>query len=144
MFTRIVVVLLSLLALVAGKAATKLFSEKQSHQRYMWKEFMRNYNKQYSSPAIEESRFGYFLANLKIADERNAREVQVGGNAVHGITKFFDQDAQEFRKYFLGSKKPDSASNATELGAWHVKQVNPNPNPNPNIVTLTPTITLTS
>jgi hypothetical protein len=83
----------------------------------MWAEWMRSFNKQYSSPAIAEQRFAYFVANLKLADERNQQELEKGGNAVHGITKFFDQDAEEFRKYFLGSKsgKAPTDANTTAL-----------------------------
>jgi C1A family cysteine protease len=70
----------------------------------MFAEWMRSFNKQYSSPAIAEQRLGYFAANLKLADERNLQEIEKGGNAVHGVTRFMDQDVEEFKKYFLGNK----------------------------------------
>lgn len=81
---------------------------------------MRSYNKQYSSPAIEESRFNYFVNNLKLADARNLAELEKGGTAVHGITKFFDNDEKEFQTYFLGSKssfKPSETNNTLKTVA---------------------------
>ena len=93
--------------------------------RYMWAEWMRSFNKQYSSPAIAEQRFAYFVANLKLADERNQQEIDKGGNAVHGITKFFDQDAEEFRKYFLGSKSGKAPTDANTTALTEMRKVAP-------------------
>ena len=109
----IVVALVALFAVFAGasreanrdrRSFVRLFTKNEEHQRFMWQEYIRTYAKSYSSPAIAESRFKNFIANLKLADERNEKEVAAGGEPVHGITKFFDQDAKEFQQYFLGAK----------------------------------------
>lgn len=92
----------------------KLWTDNEQHQRFMFTEFIRNYGKQYSSPAISEQRFKYFLNNLKLADVRNEAEVAAGGSPVHGITKFFDQDEKEFSMYFLGARpQTDASANAS-------------------------------
>jgi len=86
------------------KHLQKLFTDNVEHQRFMFSEFIRNYAKQYSSPAIADSRFKNFVNNLKLADRRNEEAVAAGGEPVHGITKFADQDEKEFREYFLGAR----------------------------------------
>ena len=110
MFARVLVILALVASVVTGKAVPRLFSEKESHQHFMWREFVKTFAKTYSSPAIESMRRGYFLNNLKLADERNQRELEKGGSAVHGITKFFDNSEAEFKKYFLGAIKPEEAN----------------------------------
>jgi C1A family cysteine protease len=106
----LLVVLVSLFCLAKAhkkdhvKRLQKLFTENEKHQRFMFSEFIRNYAKQYSSPAIAETRFKNFVNNLKLSDRRNEEAVAAGGEPVHGITKFADQDEKEFREYFLGAR----------------------------------------
>ena len=40
----------------------------------------------------EESIFRVFESNLKLIDERNARELAAGGEECHGLTKFYGHD----------------------------------------------------
>mmetsp|Transcript_27708 Transcript_27708/g.61126 ORF Transcript_27708/g.61126 Transcript_27708/m.61126 type:complete len:335 (+) Transcript_27708:34-1038(+) len=93
--------------LMAGTAAAgtvgRIYSEDATHQKYLFDAFMREHGKSYATMDEEVTRFGHFIANLKIADERNQAELAAGGSAVHGITKFSDLSAEEFKARFLGS-----------------------------------------
>jgi C1A family cysteine protease len=90
-------------ALLAGAAQARLYSDDPVSQKYMFDQFKREYNRNYSTMDEESRRFTHFIANLKIADERNEAERAEGGTAIHGITKFSDLSADEFRNKMLGS-----------------------------------------
>jgi len=84
----------------------------------MFEGFKRDYAKSYSSPAEEHTRFVNFVANLKIADERNLAEKQNNGTALHGITKFSDLTQDEFSFGYLKSdpsKKVQSTAEIVEI-----------------------------
>jgi C1A family cysteine protease len=81
----------------------------------MFDTFVREYNKQYSSDHERQNRFINFVQNLKIADERNEAERQSNGTAVHGISRFMDLSAQEFKDNYLGSKKFDKEEYKSDL-----------------------------
>ena len=49
----------------------------------MWDSFKSEHGKTYSADE-ESKRFGIFVENLKVADERNAKEAAAGGSAQHG------------------------------------------------------------
>jgi len=93
------VVLVSILGVVSGK----LFTDNQSHQKFLWEQFKQEHKKSYDSTDIETMRFNYFLENLKVADLRNDAEIQNKGSAVHGITKFADLSQAEFAAKYLKS-----------------------------------------
>lgn len=108
---------------VLSVANAKLFSEDKVHQKFLWDDFKLSYGRNYASQEEETLRFGHFLANLKIADERNAAERAVGGGAQHGITKFFDLHQDEFENKMLKSdptKKVGDAEVATISGEVNV------------------------
>eukprot|EP00618_Florenciella_parvula_P036491 CAMPEP_0119483076 /NCGR_PEP_ID=MMETSP1344-20130328/10639_1 /TAXON_ID=236787 /ORGANISM="Florenciella parvula, Strain CCMP2471" /LENGTH=333 /DNA_ID=CAMNT_0007517539 /DNA_START=64 /DNA_END=1065 /DNA_ORIENTATION=+ len=92
MFSKIVLAL----ALVAG-ANAKLYTEHKESQRYMWNSFKADFNKVYENAEEEAARFETFVRNLAIIDQRNAAET---GTATHGITKFADLSAAEFKEHY--------------------------------------------
>jgi len=69
-------------------------------ERRLFAEFMRTYNKQYSSDEFV-TRFANFRSNLKEIDARN--KLRTG--ATYNITKFADMSREEFRKYPCGVNK---------------------------------------
>lgn len=82
----------------------KLFTEDVHAQKNLWENFKAEFKPEYADDAEEKRRFGYFLENLKIADERQLAEHRVGGSAVHGVTVFSDLTDAEF-KTRLGFKR---------------------------------------
>ena len=70
-------------------------------QKYMWEQYKQDWHKSYETQAHEQKAFGAFVANLKLADERNAAEAMVNGTAVHGITKFSDLTSEDFAARYL-------------------------------------------
>jgi C1A family cysteine protease len=101
------------LAIVAG-ASAKLFSEDHTHQKYMWEAFKAEHNKAYSTMEEETQRFGFFLENLKMADQRTDAEMKNKGTAIHGITKFSDMSQAEFESRLLTSD-PSMKGTADEV-----------------------------
>jgi len=104
---------------VLSVANAKLFSEDKVHQKFLWDDFKSSYGRNYETQDEETLRFGHFLSNLKIADERNAAERAVGGGAQHGITKFSDMHQDEFENKMLksdASKRLGTAEVATIAG----------------------------
>jgi len=81
------------LALFFGSASAALFTADATSQKYLWEQFKADFGKSYATQAEENSRFEIFVANLKIADERNAADT-----ATYGITKFSDMSAEEFKR----------------------------------------------
>jgi len=84
----------------------------------MWNTFKSEHNKKYTTATEDAKRFAIFVDNLKLIDERNARELANGGESCHGITKFADLSVDEFKAQFLTAIKPSEASeaNVVELG----------------------------
>jgi len=101
-----------LIATVFATASARVFTNEPSHQKLMWENFKRDHAKSYATMAEENTRFGYFLANLKLADERNTAEAKMGGSAVHGITPFSDLSQAEFASRFLKSDPTLRSKNA--------------------------------
>lgn len=67
---------------LAGANAAGLFSEDLKVQQYSFEQFKMEYGRNYASADEEKTRFGHFISNLKIIDERNQAET---GSAVHGM-----------------------------------------------------------
>mmetsp|Transcript_36638 Transcript_36638/g.72578 ORF Transcript_36638/g.72578 Transcript_36638/m.72578 type:complete len:331 (+) Transcript_36638:64-1056(+) len=87
MFSKIVLAL----ALAAG-ASTRLFTEDEKSQKYMWVNFKAEHGKTYATMEEEMERFTTFVGNLKVIDARNLLDT-----ASHGITKFADMSTEEFK-----------------------------------------------
>jgi len=90
----------------------KLMVEDPEQQKYMWEQFKAEWGKSFVTMEEEIGRFSNFIANLKIADQRNLQERLNGGEAVHGITKFFDLSQDEFKAKYL---KSDPSMRANSL-----------------------------
>merc|ERR1719262_511357 len=73
------------------------------YPRFM--EFVEKFKRQYSSAAEANGRFLNFKANLAKIAERNAR-----GQEKHGVTKFADWSAEEFKRWSLGYRKNHAAA----------------------------------
>jgi hypothetical protein len=102
-----IAILVSFLASVAANSQL-FYTEDAFMQRNLWNHFKSNYGKQYTTSEEDTTRFGHFLQNLKLVDERNAANIKAGGEAVHGVTQFSDLSQDEFaRRYLLSdpSKK---------------------------------------
>jgi len=68
----------------------------------LFEEFLELNEREYDSSSDEYStRYDNFLASLDLADERNKAEELIGGEAIHGVTKFSDYSNNEFLEYFL-------------------------------------------
>jgi C1A family cysteine protease len=82
-------------------------------------EFMRVYNKQYSSGQEFQKRFKIFSENLARIDDLNAKST----GARYNVTKFADMTREEFRQYPCGvdklssltSQRPDFKPNYADL-----------------------------
>mmetsp|Transcript_19359 Transcript_19359/g.17577 ORF Transcript_19359/g.17577 Transcript_19359/m.17577 type:complete len:328 (+) Transcript_19359:53-1036(+) len=101
-------------AAILSCATAKLFTEKPTHQKYLWESFKRDFGKSYETMEEESRRFNHFLENLKIADLRNEAEIRAGGSAVHGITKFSDLSQSEFESRYLKAD-PTQKSNGAQV-----------------------------
>ena len=66
-----------------------VYTSDSSKQKQLWEAFKKEYNKQYVTIEEETHRFGIFIENLKIADERTEKEKKAGGTATHGILSLF-------------------------------------------------------
>lgn len=58
----------------------------------------------------DRTRFGIFVDNLKIIDERNSLETNT---AIHGINKFTDLSHDEFKERYLTAHRPSSGAKRT-------------------------------
>jgi C1A family cysteine protease len=108
------------LAILLASANAKLFSEDHKIQKAMWHRFKEDFGITVSADE-DEMRFGHFLSNLRLADERQAKEKALGGTATHGITKFMHLSRDEFR-VLLGSKKPAGHVSKFEKASRPVKK----------------------
>lgn len=106
---------------VAAAANAKLYSSDVVLQKYMWETFKTEHNRDYATAEEEAQRYGFFLENLKLADQRNEAEKKVGGSAKHGITKFSDLSQTEFSGRFLSadlSKKTPIAQRENVVSSY--------------------------
>jgi hypothetical protein len=71
-------------------------------------------NLQYETVLEETTRFGHFQNSLSDIDERNIKEQESGGSAVHGVTPFSDLSSTEFSTKYLGFKATDSKKKSSE------------------------------
>jgi len=115
MFAQLIV-LIAVLAVATGR----LYTDKTTHQKYLWENFKTEHGKSYETMEEEIKRFNFFIESLKVADLSNDAEARNGGSAVHGITKFSDLSQSEFESTYLKadiSKKTKNAEVVTQLAA---------------------------
>jgi len=75
-------------------------------QESLFADFITTYGKTYGDDKTSEeytTRWTYFQSNLALADARNTGEAIMGGDAIHGITKFADLSQDEFESTYLMS-----------------------------------------
>jgi len=102
------------LAMLAVPSMGRLFNEDPVLQKTMFDNFKREHGRSYKTMDEETHRFANFIANIRKADDRNDAELNAGGSAAHGITKFSDYTDDEF-KGLLGSDPSLKKSEGTIL-----------------------------
>jgi hypothetical protein len=81
--------------------------------------FKKNFNKIYDSKEEEAHRFMVFKENLKLIEERNARDT-----AQHGVTKFADLTPLEFDRQFTNYRpaEKDGKREATKFHKFNIDE----------------------
>ena len=102
-------------ALAASNVQAAFYTEDKSVLRSTWADYKLKWEKTYATVEEETLRFNIFVDNLQIVDERNARELELGGNAVHGLTRFSDLSQNEFRNTYLTSITTPGASAGADI-----------------------------
>ena len=87
---------------MAKSGAIMYTSLPSTDREYLFQSYKSAHSKTYANEE-ETKKKKHFEDFLALIDERNAKERSNGGSAVHGITKFADLSAHEFRTYFLSS-----------------------------------------
>jgi cathepsin L len=94
--------ILSLLASASITANAVLSTAGSSYlSRERFEVFKKEHAKLYESIEEEEKRFSIFEEKIESIAKKNAALIELGHDAVHGITRFADLTADEF-KFFLG------------------------------------------
>jgi C1A family cysteine protease len=78
-----------------------LFSNNTAVLKAHFDSFVTGFGRTYDSQEEKHSRFQIFSENLKLIDERNLAELNAGGHAKHGITRFSDLTQEEFKARYL-------------------------------------------
>lgn len=101
-----------------------LFTENESAQRVLWEAFKAEHSKTYASEAEETTRFGYFVDNLKLADEHQAAAAGSGidDHSRHGITQYFDLDLRNIETPAIVAPGLDDAA-AAESTSKHLRKM---------------------
>ena len=99
MFSKVVVALALL-----GSASAKFYSNNTEHMTYAFRQFVAEHNRHYPTMKEELKAYNTFVENMKVVDERNAKEIAAGGSPVHGVTKFADMSQADFEARYLTSK----------------------------------------
>jgi len=86
--------------LVAGVSATTVTP---AHLE-AFQAFATKFGKTYSNDAEWARRAGVFAENIARVEKLNTEHLLAGGEAVHGITKFMDMSAEEFKAMYLTYK----------------------------------------
>jgi hypothetical protein len=98
------VIATGLLATLGAAVTTDYNGLTSDRLKTLFDNFKKRHNRFYSTMDEESHRYNVFVSNLKLIDERNARETAAGGNAVHGVTRFADLTQQEFADRFLDTQ----------------------------------------
>jgi len=77
-------------------------------------DFQVAYDKSYSDMEFPK-RLAIFADNLERVNVRNAQQVLLGGDAVHGVTKFMDLTPEEFKAMYLTYKHENVTVHAPYL-----------------------------
>lgn len=94
--------LCAILSLAYSATAAKFYSDNEAFNKFQFDDFKKSFSRNYATKDEESLRYGVFLSNLKLIDERNAQHILHGGRgAVHGINKFADMSQEEFKEKYL-------------------------------------------
>ena len=111
MLSKLVLAIAGFSAASASVSKPKLYTpDDATMMEEKWAAFKEEHDRRYHE-SEETHRYDVFTTNLKLADERNEREISLNGTARHGITKFSDLTQAEFDAQFLNSK-PNPGTNA--------------------------------
>jgi C1A family cysteine protease len=94
-------------SILATSAVAELYQSTPQSVKLMFEAFKADHSVTYQTMEEESNRYGIFLQNLRTIDERNAAERAAGGSAVHGITRFSDLTATEFKNRYLRYEPTD-------------------------------------
>jgi len=97
----------AILAAGVVAAQARFFTNNTDSLLNLWRTFKQEHSRHYEEEE-DNTRFQVFVENLKLIDERNARDT-----AIHGINKFSDMSQDEFRQKFLTGKRPASKEGRT-------------------------------
>jgi C1A family cysteine protease len=84
----------------------------------LFNDFVIKYEKRYDSLEELNNRFVIFKSTLVRIAERNAHNIRLGGEAIHGVTEFADLTQEEFKRTRLMRNLPYRAPNA--IGDYNV------------------------
>lgn len=87
-------------ATVAASSASAVDETPIENLKMMFEQFKTDFNKKYHD-GEENHRFGNFVQTVRTIRERNAADKASGGSAMHGINKFADLSADEFKARYL-------------------------------------------
>lgn len=90
-------------AMMGATNSPTLYTTDSFKQHDMWAQFKYEFNRSYTADE-EQTRFGIFIDNLKVIDERN----QEDEDAVHGVTQFSDMTQGEFKFTMLMARPNDN------------------------------------
>jgi C1A family cysteine protease len=125
-----------LLAAVAATASASVEETPVENLKMMFDQFKTDFQKKYHE-GEEETRFQNFIQTVRAIRERNAAEAAKGGSASHGITRFADLSADEFKSRYLTYTPVSSEERTTTIASvkkyqgtddlvdWSVKYTTP-------------------
>ena len=108
-------VAIATLAVINVQAA--FYTEDKAVLKSIWSDYKIKWAKTYKTVEEEKIRFNIFVDKLQLIDERNSRELQAGGTAVHGLTQFSDLTSHEFHSQYLTTiiKPAESEADSVEI-----------------------------
>lgn len=87
---------------------TIAFAVADQEPEKLFKDFIRDYGKNYSTIEEYKHRFLIFAKSLNHTKELNAMQRAAGGEDAFGITEFSDMSPEEFRRIYLTLRRPDN------------------------------------
>lgn len=100
-------------AAVAFVAAASATATINADVMEAFKNFQVKYNKQYTTEEFG-ARLAAFAGNLERVSALNDEHILIGGEAVHGITKFSDLTAEEFKATYLTYRPTNKTSTVVD------------------------------
>ena len=86
----------AVIAATVASAHGAFYTNHTDTLKVMWEDYKLEYKRSYHDEE-DRTRFGVFVDNLKLIDQRNREETNT---AIHGINKFSDISQDEFRERY--------------------------------------------